>query len=77
MPRRAASEPYHYDPVCGRRVRGEGETSASAEHSRQKYFFCSERCRMAFERQAERLRLGDIARAGALLSPGKVSWGIA
>ncbi len=48
----------------------------SAEYKKRRYFFCSERCRTAFEKQAERFRLNELARAGALLSPGRVRWGI-
>lgn len=77
MPRHAASEPHYFDPICGRRLGGEQVACCSAEYKKRKYFFCSEQCRAAFQRHAERLRLNDIARAGALLSPGKVTWGIA
>ncbi|HCF60479.1 MAG TPA: YHS domain protein, partial [Myxococcales bacterium] len=39
--------------------------------------FCSERCKLAFEREAERMRLHDLAKVGALLSKGRVRWGLA
>lgn len=64
------------DPVCGRRVDVLG-ASTSAEYKRRKYFFCSERCRNTFERQTERFRLAELAKAGALLTPGRVRWGTA
>lgn len=63
------------DPVCGRHLEGP-EGCPSAEYKKRRYFFCSERCRSTFEKQAERFRLNDLARAGALLSPGRVRWGI-
>lgn len=66
----------HVDPVCGRRLDNAG-TGSSAEYKRRRYFFCSEKCRHAFERQTERFRLHELARAGALLSPGRVRWGLA
>lgn len=76
--KRGPPEPLQqYDPICGRRVRGESMAPFSLEYKRRRYFFCSERCRKVFERHAERLRLKELARAGALLSPGRVSWGIA
>jgi YHS domain-containing protein len=66
-----------FDPICGRQLEHETITGLSAEYKRRKYFFCSERCRRAFERHAEKLRLTEMAKAGALLSPGRVSWGVA
>ena len=65
-----------FDPICGRELAGASAPFA-AEYKRRKYFFCSEQCRSAFERHAERLRVRELARAGALLSPGKVTWGVA
>jgi YHS domain-containing protein len=65
----------HLDPVCGRNLE-EPETQPSTEYKKRRYFFCSERCRSAFEKQAERFRLTELAKAGALLSPGRVRWGI-
>jgi YHS domain-containing protein len=65
----------HLDPVCGRNLE-EPESQPSTEYKKRRYFFCSERCRSAFEKQAERFRLNELAKAGALLSPGRVRWGI-
>jgi YHS domain-containing protein len=65
----------HLDPVCGRHLE-EPEGQPSTEYKKRRYFFCSENCRHAFERQAERFRMNELARAGALLSPGRVRWGI-
>ncbi|HYH95223.1 YHS domain-containing protein [Hyalangium sp.] len=65
----------HLDPVCGRQLE-EPEGQPSTEYKKRRYFFCSDRCRSAFEKQAERFRLSELARAGALLSPGRVRWGI-
>ncbi len=75
MAKTAAGE-RQFDPICGREV-ASATAPFSAEYKRRTYFFCSERCRRAFERHAERLRIDELARAGALLSPGKVTWGIA
>lgn len=64
------------DPVCGRKVDVMG-AATTAEYKRRKYFFCSERCRHTFERQTERFRLTELAKAGALMTPGRVRWGTA
>lgn len=66
----------HFDPICGKRVSGPVSPFTS-EYKKRAYYFCSERCRTAFEGHKERLRLGELARAGALLSSGKVFWGLA
>lgn len=66
----------HWDPVCGKEL-STPESQPSAEYKKRRYFFCSERCRHAFERQAERFRLNELARVGALMTPGRVRWGIA
>ena len=65
-----------YDPICGIRV--EGDTSVpSAEYKKRRYFFCSAKCKHEFERAAERIRMQEAARAGALFTQGKVKWGLA
>jgi YHS domain-containing protein len=69
-----ASEGEHLDPICGRRV---GNQTRSLEYKRKRYFFCSEGCRLAFERRAEQYRLSDLARMGALFNPTRVRWGMA
>ena len=65
-----------FDPVCGRKVEINSGTP-SLEHKKKRYYFCSERCKQAFEREAERLRLHELAKVGALLSKGRVRWGLA
>jgi YHS domain-containing protein len=65
-----------YDPICGKQV-GAGENAPTVEYKRRKYFFCSARCKAAFEREAEKIRLQELARVGALLTQGKVRWGMA
>jgi YHS domain-containing protein len=65
-----------YDPICGERVDG-NEGAPSSEYKKRRYFFCSDRCKLEFERAAERIRMQESARAGALFSQGKVKWGIA
>ncbi|MBR2979420.1 MAG: YHS domain-containing protein [Myxococcaceae bacterium] len=64
------------DPVCGRQVEKPTE-ELTFHHKRQRYHFCSERCLKAFERRVEKERLQELARAGALLSNGRVRWGLA
>lgn len=65
-----------YDPICGRKV--EAVPSApSAEYKKRTYHFCSGDCRAEFERAAQRVKLHEAARAGALLSRGKVRWAYA
>jgi YHS domain-containing protein len=65
-----------YDPICGVRVEG-GLGVPTSEYKKRWYFFCSEKCRHEFERAAERIRMQDAARAGALFTHGKVRWGLA
>ncbi len=72
-----SSDLSNFDPICGRRLNPNGPRSHRSEYKARMYFFCSERCRRAFERHAERLRLTEVARAGALLTPGRVAWGLA
>ncbi|MHB8418535.1 MAG: YHS domain-containing protein [Myxococcales bacterium] len=64
------------DPICGRQVPDVKETQ-SVELKRRRYYFCSTRCREQFERRAERARMNHLARIGALLTNGKVRWGLA
>lgn len=64
----------NYDPICGKKVVSPAPQNA-VEYKRRKYFFCSAKCRASFERETERLRVRELARAGALLSRGKVRWG--
>ena len=65
------------DPVCGKAVVEQG--AQSFEYKRRRYFFCSEHCRGRFERQAERLRVNELARMGALFAERdkKARWGVA
>ncbi len=63
------------DPVCGKHV---AESAAeSFEYKRRTYFFCSRACRGRFERQAERMHVGELAKMGALFAEKKARWGIA
>ncbi len=67
-----------FDPICGKRIEnGTAQQNLSAEYKKRRYFFCSEKCRHTFEQQAERFRLNELARAGALFTPGQVRWGMA
>ena len=63
------------DPICGKPVRP--GSSHRFEYKKRTYFFCSDDCRERFERQAERLRIKDLARMGALFAHQKVRWGLA
>jgi YHS domain-containing protein len=65
-----------YDPICGVKV-GSGDSVPSSEYKKRRYFFCSDKCRKEFERAAERIRMQETARAGALFTQGKVRWGLA
>ncbi|AKU89899.1 YHS domain-containing protein [Vulgatibacter incomptus] len=66
-----------YDPICGRKVSAGSSGVICVEYKKRKYYFCSEGCRASFQREAERIRLHELARVGALLSSGKVRWGMA
>ena len=63
------------EPMCGKPVI-DGD-SESFEYRKRRYFFCSSRCRAHFERQAERIHMGELARTGALFGAQKVRWGLA
>jgi YHS domain-containing protein len=69
------SDDLAFDPICGRRVDPTG--SPAVEYKKRKYFFCSGGCRERFERHAERHRVQDLARMGALFQRQKVRWGVA
>ena len=71
-----SAQKQQLDPVCGKPLEAP-EGRPSTEYKKRRYFFCSERCRSAFEKRAERFRMNDLARAGALMTPGRVRWGIA
>jgi YHS domain-containing protein len=63
------------DPVCGQAVAEAG--AESLEYKRKTYYFCSRRCRGRFERQAERIRVSELARMGSLFAEKKARWGVA
>ncbi len=65
-----------YDPICGVKVL-DGTESPCSEYKKRRYFFCSPRCKAEFDRAAERIRMQEVARAGALFSQGKVRWALA
>ena len=64
------------DPICGVLLKPSARMH-SAEYKKRRYFFCSEHCKHEFERAAERIRMQEAARAGALFTHGKVRWGLA
>ncbi|MDQ3266841.1 MAG: YHS domain-containing protein [Myxococcota bacterium] len=61
------------DPICGRKVSGKVPTT---EYKQRKYYFCSDGCLAQFNSRTEKFRLTELAKAGALLTPGKVRWGL-
>jgi len=63
------------DPVCGRPV--VEDDSEEVEYKRRTYYFCSGVCRRRFERQAERIYVSELARAGSLFAAQQVRWGVA
>jgi YHS domain-containing protein len=63
------------DPICGKPVI-EGE-APSFEYKRRTYYFCSDRCRHRFERHAERIHVGELAKMGTLFGEHKAWWGVA
>ena len=63
------------DPVCGKTVLETG--AESFEYKRRTYSFCSAACRGRFERHAERIHLGELAKMGALFADKKARWGVA
>jgi YHS domain-containing protein len=65
-----------YDPICGVKVH-HGGASPSSEYKKRQYFFCSHKCKCEFDKAAERIRMSEVARAGALFTQGKVRWGLA
>jgi Cu+-exporting ATPase len=65
-----------YDPICGRKVDA-GKATPKSEYKKRTYHFCSNRCWGEFEKAAERVRINEAARSGALLNHGKVRWGLA
>ena len=66
---------HAHDPICGKEV--DTSAASSTEYKKRRYYFCSARCKKQFERQAERLRLQELARIGALFAHQKVRWGVA
>jgi YHS domain-containing protein len=63
------------DPICGKPVVEDGaETFA---YKRRTYYFCSPACRGRFARRAERIRVAELLRLGALLGARKARWGLA
>lgn len=62
------------DPVCGKRVAV--RQTLSAEYKQRRYYFCSDGCKSQFHERTEKFRMNELARAGALLTPGKVRWGL-
>ena len=71
----AKHDEQSFDPICGKRV--DPADARAVEYKRRKYFFCSDHCKERFERQAERHRVQDLARLGALFANQKVRWGVA
>lgn len=67
-----------HDPVCGRTLLRDAPGTVRLVHHGQSFAFCSEACRERFERLAERVRVGEVLKMGALFAPSeKVRWGVA
>jgi YHS domain-containing protein len=67
-----------FDPVCGRGLVVGGPFTVRLEHHGRTFHFCSEGCRERFERLAERVRIGEVMKMGALFAASeKVRWGVA
>jgi YHS domain-containing protein len=65
------------DPMCGAPV---VEADAeSFEYKRKTYYFCSAACRGKFLRRAERIRVAELMRLGALFAARekRARWGLA
>jgi len=73
---KTAQKTRSYDPICGAQV-DSADGTPSSEYKKRRYFFCSDKCKHEFERAAERIRMQEAARAGALFTHGKVRWGLA
>jgi len=63
------------DPICGKPV--VDDDAQSFEYKRKTYYFCSEKCRGRFERQAERIHVAELAKMGALFAEKRPHWGVA
>jgi YHS domain-containing protein len=63
------------DPICGRPVLA--ADADSLEYKRRTYYFCSEGCRGRFERQADRIHVGELAKRGSLFAENNALWGVA
>ncbi len=64
------------DPICGKTV--QTLFARTYEYKGRKYHFCSEGCRHRFEEKAERRRVSELAKLGALFQVGggeKLRWG--
>ena len=76
MSTRKQGQGQSYDPICGVKV-AEGAEAPTSEYKKRCYFFCSHKCKSEFDRAAERIRMQEVARAGALFSQGRVRWALA
>jgi len=50
--------PNQVDPVCGMAVRND-ESALTTEYAGQTYYFCSESCRVTFEKEPERFAVQE------------------
>ena len=64
------------DPICRRALRPAQDTP-TAVFKQRTFHFCSDDCRQRFDAWVVRTTARESARAGTLLCPGKVRWGIA
>lgn len=71
---RVGAEKLQLDPICGKRL--EERSDHTTEYKQRRYYFCSEGCKHRFAERTEWFKVNELARAGALLTPGKVRWGL-
>ncbi len=65
------------DPICGRKLTQDDGENCCTEHAGRRTFFCSSACLAKFLHRAELQRVEALVRAGALMSRGPASWGLA
>jgi YHS domain-containing protein len=66
------------DPVCGKRLANHAGIGRSSEYKHRTYYFCSDACQQTFHKETAGMgtRLFELARAGGLLNPRGVHWGL-
>lgn len=66
------------DPVCGQPVLLSDDDTVSLRHHGRLFHFCGAACRGRFISLADRIRLEEAAKRGALFEPrARIRWGVA